>query len=786
MENKPVVKQVTQVSGLLALLIVVLILLLTPLATPLFSDPHSTILRDRDGYFLSGIIADDEQWRFPASDKIPEKFKYSILYFEDKNFYKHMGIDFPAIYRALLLNIKNRRVISGGSTISMQVIRLSRKGQSRTLREKCIEALLAFKLELKYTKDEILNLYSSYAPFGGNVVGLDAASWRYFGVEADLLSWGESAALAVLPNSPGLIYPGRNLQPFKEKRDKLLNTLNREGVITDVELSLALAEELPQKPYPLPRRADHLLQKAIKGGYKEQNIISTIDKQLQQSVTNIINTHHKRLKQNYINNIAVLVMDINSGEVLSYIGNVNSTDHLNNASEVDIVSSQRSTGSLLKPILYALAMDDGLITPKSLVSDTPLFYEGFSPRNYNNDYSGVTGADIALQRSLNIPFVTLLHQYNYSRFNYVLDKMGLTMAHSPDHYGLSIILGGSEVTLWDISGLYASMARSLNNYTQYPQNTRYSLEDYHQPIYIKGDSKTPKEYQSGGIISAGSLYTTFKTMEKVSRPSNEISWELYESSIPVSWKTGTSFGFRDAWSIGVTKDKLVGVWVGNADGEGRPDLVGVKAAAPVMFDIFKILPTDPFFTAPVTDLKLMDICNESGQLKGLYCPETEKALIPIGSTNTQSCTYHKLIHLNREETHIVDDTNYKVSDMVHKPWFILPPIQEWYFKQKNSDYKPLPPQLKITDDSSDMMFIYPVKNTVITIPRELNGEKGSTVFEVAHRNAERTLYWHLDNSYVGKTKGFNKLQLSPNPGEHTITVIDNKGVEITMDFTVLE
>lgn len=785
MRSRANISRIIVYPKLLSLLTIALILLLTPLKTPLFNVPHSTIIRDSRGYFLSGKIADDEQWRFPPTSSTPSKFKFAILNFEDKKFYSHFGIYLPAIYRAFILNIKNRRVISGGSTISMQVIRLSRRGQKRTLLEKIIEAILAIKLEFNYSKDEILNLYSSYAPFGGNVVGLNAASWRYYGVEPNLLSWGESAALAVLPNSPGLIYPGRNPQPFREKRDRLLNTLHKEGIINKLELSLALDEPLPQKPYPLPRKADHLLLRAVKDGYKGKNIISTIDRRIQINVSNIMKIHHNKLSQNHINNLATIVLDINSGNVLAYVGNIRSKLVLNNASDVDIISSSRSTGSLLKPILYGLALDDGLLTPKGLVADIPLFYDGFSPRNYNNDYAGAVGANIALQRSLNIPFVSLLQKYNYSRFHYILNKMGLTMTKDPGHYGLTIILGGSEATLWDLSGLYSSMARSLNNYNIYPDNTPYSSEDYHKPVYLKGDNILPKEYQAGGIISAGSLYTMFKAMEKVSRPSDDISWELYDSSIPIAWKTGTSFGFRDAWAIGITKNYLVGVWVGNADGEGRPDLVGVKAAAPVMFDIFKILPNSPFFSTPVRDMEIMEICSVSGQLKGLYCPETKKELLPKGSTDTNSCSYHKLVHLNKEETYIVDDSNYKTSDMVHKPWFILPPDQEWFYKQKNSDYKELPPLLTSKEQQEDMIFIYPINGTSITIPRELGGEKGSTIFEVAHRDKNRTLYWHLDKRYMGKTKEYNKLKLTPSPGDHIITVIDDKGNEIKMKFKVI-
>ncbi len=756
------------------------------LEKPLFNDLLSTVLRDRDGGFLSGIIADDQQWRFPPCGKIPDKFEKAIINFEDKRFYSHPGVDPKAIIRAFYLNIKNKRVISGGSTLSMQVIRLSRKGKKRTIAEKFLEMVLAFKLELKYTKGEILKLYASYAPFGGNVVGLDAASWRYFGVEPYLLSWGETAALAVLPNCPGLIYPGRNTEPFKIKRDKLLSILNTQGIISDIELSLALDEPLPGKPFPLPREADHLLGRVIKEGHKGENVVSTIDRYIQKNTSQIVEIHQERLRNNHIYNSSVIVMEVDSGNILAYIGNSKPFGNNDKGADVDIAGSMRSPGSLLKPVLYGLSLDDGLIAPDTLLPDIPLFYNGFTPRNFSNDYAGAVKAGESLKRSLNIPFVTLLQEYNYSRFYFVLEKMGLEHPNPPDHYGLSMILGGSETSLWKMAGIYGSMGRSLNNYFRYPVKTPYSIQDYHPPVYLTEKKGEVTEYQSGGLISAGALYSTFNTMLELSRPGEDSAWDLYESALPIAWKTGTSFGFRDAWAIGMTRDHLVAVWVGNADGEGRTDLIGVKAAAPILFDVFKSLPDGSFFQIPHRDMAFGEICEKSGMLKGENCPVFSRKLVPEKAMGTGSCKYHILLHLNNDESYQVDSSVYPVSGMVHKPWFVLPPVQEWYYRQNNSAYSKVPPLLNRNIKSTVMQFIYPVPGSKIIVPRELDGESGSSVFEVAHRDERKTLYWHLDGIYIGSTIDFHKMGLSPETGQHEVTVVDNDGYEMTVNFEIVE
>ncbi|MDQ2658285.1 MAG: penicillin-binding protein 1C, partial [Bacteroidota bacterium] len=582
----------------IALIVCVLIAYAFSLPSRIFDKPYSTVLEARNGQLLSASIAADGQWRFPQDDSIPERFAQALITFEDKRFYYHPGVDPLSLGRAMIRNVRAGKIVSGGSTITMQVIRLSRDGEPRNIFQKCIEIILATRLELSYSKNEILSLYASHAPFGGNVVGLDAACWRYFGRHPDNLSWGEAALLAVLPNAPSLIHPGKNREVLKAKRDKLLEKLSAQGKIDSLTCALGQQEPIPENPQPLPRLSRHLLERIKKEGFGGKKLTSTIDYALQQRVEESLQRHHERLKANQIYNGAVLVLDVQTGEVVAYAGNVASSGG-RRGEEVDIITAPRSTGSILKPFLYAASLDEGLILPRTLLPDIPILMNGFSPQNFSREYDGAVPASEALIRSLNVPSVFLLKDYRYEKFYTLLKNMGLTtLRNGPEHYGLSLILGGAEGTLWDITGMYASMARTLDNYFEHPGRSRYVRKDFHAPVYVRTQtSETHLEREQTSWLSASSIYLTFETLKELYRPAEETGWRFFNTSKKIAWKTGTSFGFRDGWAVGVNGDYAVGVWIGNADGEGRSGLTGTSAAAPLLFDIFSLLKTRRWFEA---------------------------------------------------------------------------------------------------------------------------------------------------------------------------------------------
>lgn len=755
------------------------------LPSPLFKSKTSTVLEDNKGVLLAAKIADDGQWRFPLTKKLPQKFIDCIIQFEDRGYYTHWGVSPTAIARATKQNIEAKKTVSGGSTITMQVIRMSRKGQKRTFFEKFIEIILATRLEFSYSKKEILSLYASNAPFGSNVVGIDAASWRYFGREPSKLSWAEAATLAVLPNAPSLIYPGKNQERLLKKRNRLLDKLFTAKIIDKETCELSKQEPLPGKPHTIPQIAPHLLQRAAKETFSGQRIVSTLDGHIQERVNAIIENHHKILRGNEIHNACAIVLEVNTGNILAYVGNTTNKGKPEYEGDVDIINAPRSTGSILKPFLFANMLNDGELLSTTLIPDIPTQIAGYAPQNYNQTFDGAVQAKRALARSLNVPAVRMLQNYGIEKFNYNLKKLGMTtLTKPPDHYGLSVILGGAEGKLWDITGMYASMARTLNNYTNY--GGKYDKNDFHPPYYTLQKEKKP-DLENTSIIDAASIYFTFEAMVEVARPDEEAGWKQYTSSTKVAWKTGTSYGYRDGWAIGVTPKYVVGVWVGNADGEGRPGLIGIETAAPILFDIFNVLKPGKWFTPPYDEMEKIKLCTQSGSRASDICEPVDTVWIQKNGLRTEPCKYHRLIHLDASETYRVNSNCEDVNKMKHISWFVLPPAMEWYFKSKNSTYKELPPLRSDCETAglSGMEIIYPKQFSKIYVPVEIDGKMGKTVFQVAHRKGNTLIYWHLDGVFIGSTQGNHQMGLTPDEGIHTLTLVDEEGESLIQQFEIV-
>ncbi len=758
------------------------------LPDPLFKDPTSTILLDRNGELLGARIAVDGQWRFPTPDSVPAKFSKCIISYEDKYFYQHPGINPVSLFRSLMQNIYARKIIRGGSTISMQVIRLSRKGKPRTIWQKIIEIVLAIRLEISYTKNEILTLYIANAPFGGNVVGLEAASWRYFGSDPNTLSWAESAMLAVLPNSPSLIHPAKNRDALLRKRNFLLYKLFSEKVLDSLSLSMALLETLPEKPYPLPQLTPHMLDRFC-SMCRGEKIHTSIDKSLQEKINRIIDIHARQLYANEIHGAACLVQEVETGEVLAYYGNIRNQLHPEYGGDVDVIKSPRSTGSILKPVLFAEMLYRGELLPETLIPDIPTFFEGFSPKNFNRGYDGAVPAKNALIRSLNIPAVRMLQKYGVERFYQDLKELGINeLIYPSSHYGLSLILGGSEATLWELAGLYSSFARILNHYNI--TGGKYFETDIRPPVLtLEKQHIIQKDGLEQGMIGAGSLWLMFKSLIEVNRPEQETGWEYFTTSRKIAWKTGTSFGFRDAWAIGTTPEYTVAVWTGNADGEGRPGLSGLSTSAPILFEVFNLLPPTSWFQIPYDDLAQVTICKRSGYLAGPDCTETDSILVPNTGKQTPVCPFHKIIHLDEHQRFRVNSECYPIDKMIHKSWFILPPAEEWYFRKKNSWYKHVPLFSKDcvgVDDIPQMQMIYPEQGDLIYVPLELDGSRGRLICEVTHRSPEMMIFWYLDDTYLGSTRDIHQMAILPSKGPHTLVLVDANGNRISLNFEALE
>lgn len=765
--------------------VVLLIFYAFCLPKKLFTKPTSTVITSNADELLGALIAKDGQWRFPHNDSIPNKFKTCLVQFEDEYFYGHPGFNPISILKAIKQNLQANGVKRGGSTITQQVIRLSRDDKPRTYFEKVKELILATRLELRFSKEKILSFWSSNAPFGGNVVGLDAASWRYFNRKASHLSWAESATLAVLPNAPRLIYPGKNQQKLLVKRNRLLEKLLQKKIIDSLTFELAILEELPQKPYSLPQETPHLLQK-INKLKKGEYVKTTIDRKLQQQVNSIVDNQYAILKNNEIHNIAVLVLDVKTRKILSYVGN--SKTSRKHQKDVDIIDKPRSTGSILKPFLYAAMLDNGAILPNTLVADVPTNFGSYKPENFDKKYAGAVSAKLALSKSLNVPTVRMLQEFGLEKFHNYLQKLQLKdINKSANHYGLTLALGGAESNLWDLCKSYASMASTVNHYSE--NSSSYFTKEFCEPtFYADAEIDFGQKTSEKIIFDAASIYLTFESLKEVNRPDAEENWEFFDSSKEIAWKTGTSFGFRDAWAIGVTKNFVVGVWVGNADGEGRPGLVGVQTAAPILFDVFDKLPNSDWFEKPFDEMTQVHICTKSGYRATEICEEKKLEYIQNAGLKTAPCPYHILVNVDKTDSYQVNTSCESFDNIQQKSWFVLPPLMEYYYKENNPFYKSLP---TFKDDcfgaeNNRMKFLYPTEKSTIFLPKNFDGTQNELILKVAHSNKDVTLFWSVNSTFLGTTKELHDFAIKPIKGSYLITVTDSFGNEIHQEIEIKE
>lgn len=756
------------------------------LPKPLFKSPLSTAVVDKEGQLLGARIAADGQWRFGEGKTVPQKFVCALLNYEDRRFYQHPGVDVKSMGSAILSQLSLGKKRRGGSTLTMQVMRLALQNHHRTISSKLQEIAGALVLEFSHSKSEILQYYLNNAPFGGNIVGIEAACWRYFGKNAADLSWAEAAMLAVLPNQPSMIHISKNRPTLKLKRDHLLKILYVNHIIDEVTLSLSLDEPLPEKPLPLPMLAGHLVDHLTFNEGKKGIQITSLNPDLQQLAFNVATKYNDIYKEDQIAHIAVLILDNQSNKVLAYVGNTSS-------SPIDMIMAKRSSGSILKPLLYMAAMDDGLIYPSSLLSDIPIAINGYSPSNFDRDFRGAIGADEALQRSLNIPYVLLLRKYGISKFLTKLHKSGITtFRKSADHYGLSLILGGGEATLWEVSNVYASIARLANEYIE--NGGKYRNQFYHQAAFTPPYPNFNKMAltKTAPVFSAGSAFACAEALKKLGRPDEDGLWEEFSSQHPLAWKTGTSFGHRDAWAIGFDKNYTIGIWVGNASGVARSNLTGIHRAAPVLFDIYNQLPNTSWFDAPWDDLKKIQICSQSGMKAKDQCPNKVWQYVPQSCIKNEMCAYHQIAMISTNTGKRLMKECEGSAKYTADTFLVIPPAEAAFYARHHSDFKELPPleegciNAGIGDGKPNFSLIYPSENTRMYLPNDLAGQRQAMVFKAHHYDKAAQLYWYLDGRYLGSTVEFHTMEIQTTKGKHLLTLTDATGAEVFRKFELLE
>lgn len=740
--------------------------------------PHSLVIEDHEGGILAVGLAKDGQWRYPIGAKVSDKYFVALQAFEDQQFYQHPGVNVFALCRAFYHNLSgNKR--QGGSTISMQLARRSLGMKKRTVYAKLLEILLAFKIELWKNKEEILLNYAVHAPFGGNVVGVEAACQRFLGYSPDRISWADACLLAILPNKPSSLIPGRNNPVLIKRRNNLLLRLWRMGKLSAQDYELAIQEPLPLRWRNIPNVTPHLLStnktKFPLGGRLKTDINSLVQVQVQA----IVNRYCERLSPNGVTQAAALVIDLQRGKLISYVGNRTDRRHLNaDGDDFDMVQQPRSYGSLLKPFLMAYALEQGVATPTRLMPDYDLNFQGYSPQNYDRKYQGAMKLQDALAKSQNVPFVYLLKELGTAPFLSFLRKSGLTsLTKAPSFYGLSLILGGTELSLWELAKVYSGFASNDRI-----KKSKSITSGMMASLSLNWEFKSLP-------LSDWSIYHTIQAMKEVERPGLENNWRMFARARPFAWKTGTSFGYRDAWSIGFDSRFLVAVWTGNARNLSCAGLTGISTAAPLMFDIRSRLPQANFNPPPQSGAYKQEICVLSGLASSQDCPKTTW-LAPQKDSRLAVCPWHKKIFLTHDGRFRVHDQCPGFADAHSVVWWSLSPSMAYYYKINHPEYQLPPPFSPLCPKSgreSQLQLVYPETGQVIHLEQtEHNSNSNNAMFvaKAIHLNPSSKVFWYSNGNLVKITIGSHEILLKPKEGLNQLSIHDIEGNSASIHYTV--
>lgn len=714
---------------------------------------YSKALFASDGSLLSAKLAKDEQWRFPIDEELPPTLKEAIIHFEDEYFYKHPGVNPVSIAKSFYINLKAKQIKRGGSTITMQIMRMYRGNNKRSYNQKLIEVLGALKLELLYSKEDILTMWASVAPFGGNTVGASTASWRYFQRPLKELSTAEFATLAVLPNAPSSIHLNKNRKKLKVKRDALLYKLYTNNKIDSIDYTLSLAEDLPNQLLKVPQDAIHLLDHLVKT-YPDKHLFhSTLSITYQSVFNDILQAQSDIYQFDGIDNAAGIIIDIEANEVLAYIGNTKTKGQIR---YVDCVQAPRSYGSLLKPFLYAQAIDQGYFSPRELIKDIPTSFDGFTPKNFDRQFRGVVSMDQMVSKSLNVPAVRVLNYVGLNTFHKLVTN-DLNLSHinrDANHYGLSIILGGAESSMWDLSNAYKGLVL----------NHKGHEEPFGQVKVIKDEHVTSSKFSFHPVAAS----YTIEAMSSVHRPKEEQHFVKMNGD-KIAWKTGTSYGHRDAWSIGTNGKYVVAVWVGNESGEGVYDLTGGKKAAPILFKTLRHFDEGNNLDGEIHTSDIIEICQQSGMQKGKWCTQTTYEDTPKISHQLRNCDRHQIV---KREAGILDTL------------FTLTPDEDYYyhqytgvsFAQENNSNNSINSNLKI---------IYPQKDAIIVLPKKLDSEYSDLKLEASSLNSNSKLFWFLDSMFIASTEAPHHLSTPLKHGLHALVINDQLGNSVEHNFEIV-
>lgn len=758
----------------IAILSCIILFFLLDLIFPFHIDvAYSPVVEARDGTVLHAWLAKDQQWRIKASmDEISPEFTKAIIYKEDKYFYDHPGVNPVAVNRAFFNNLFHLKRTSGASTINMQVVRMLHP-ESRTYFNKCVEMFRAEQLELHHSKKEILELYCNLLPYGGNIQGIKTASLLYFNKTPDKLSLAEATALTVIPNRPNSIVPGKNNAAIIAERNKWLKNFKEEKLFPDVTINDALNEPLTAKRQHAPNQVSQFAWRLHKKNLSQTQLLSTLDKNIQQKTESIVSNYAAQLKVRNINNAAVIVINNKTHEVMAYVGSPSFEDRAHYG-EVDGVQALRSPGSALKPLLYGLCFDEGLITPKTMLEDVPLNIAGYAPENYDMQFRGNITAEDALKNSLNIPAVELLNQLGLKNFLNKLTVAGFDDAwKNREKEGLSVILGGCSVRLDDMVALYSSFA---NNGKYYP--LQWTINDDSTLNHSSQHSIT--------ILSPAADYMLTQILSTLLRPDLPNANDLAENIPKIAWKTGTSYGRRDAWSIGYNQTYTIGVWIGNFSGEGVPDLSGASVATPLLFKLFNAIDynaNNEWVQAP-KDLSFRLVCAKTGKIPNDFCNDQVMDYYIPGVSSNERCDHLKEVFISADEkysycTSCLPSGGYKEKLFEN----ITPELATWY-RMNHIAYEKIPPHNPACtrEFNGHAPIITSLNNGMAYII--MDKQQQQLTLSCSASNDVSKVYWYVNDKFLSEANPQQKIFFNPASSNIKISCADDKGRNTNIEIKV--
>jgi penicillin-binding protein 1C len=728
---------------------------------------YSQIVTARDGTVLNAFLTKDDKWRMMTElEEITPEMQTAIIFKEDKYFYNHPGVNPGAIVRALYNNIRTGNRTSGASTITMQVARLL-EPKNRTYGNKIIEMFRALQLDMLYSKDEILQMYLNLVPYGGNIEGVKAASVLYLEKTPEVLSLAELTALSIIPNRPTTLRPGVNNDIIMRERNKWLKRFKAAGIFSDEIIDDALEEQFTAFRTEGPKLARHFSTR-MKFQYPEKPIIkSNLIAETQLQTEKLVSDYIKQLWGLDIHNGAAIVIDNTTHQVVAYVG---SGDFFNveDGGQVDGVQAIRSPGSTLKPLLYAVAFDEGLQTPHTTIADVPVNYSGYSPENYDEDYHGNVTIEFALSHSLNVPAVKTLSMMGMDIFlNKLIQSDFTSIEKKRSDLGLSVALGGCGVTLEQLTRLYSAFANGGN---------------YSHIKWLQSDTIS----DSVRIISPGAAFMITEILTQLTRPDLPNYYQNAKNVPLIAWKTGTSYGRKDAWSIGYNDNYTIGVWVGNFSGKGVPELSGANVATPLLFNLFNAIENDnskDWNTMP-EGIEFRYVCTESGNNPESFCNNVVLDYFIPGVSKNVTCTHLLEVKVSENEkisycTSCAPESGYKLKQYQN----YTPEIISW-MESKNIPVALIPqhnPECERVFAEGAPLITSPINNLEYVIDK-LDKQKMMLSANVAAD--VKTVFWYINDKLLQEADAKTPVFFEPQEGKIKISCSDDKGRNTDIEITV--